>query len=61
MVPWHVTRCMSYVTPEQLYSCSVAIFSIRDMAVLSGLYIGKHMVTAQQKVFHMEFSVVETL
>lgn len=61
MVPWHVTRRMSYMTPEQLYSCSVTIFSVRDMAVLSGLYIRKHMVTAQQKVFHMEFSVVETL
>lgn len=29
-------------------------------AVLSVLFIGKHMVTAQQKVFHIEFSVVET-
>lgn len=61
VVPWHVIQHMIYVTAEQLCSCSATIFSIHDMAALSVLFIAKHMVTAQQKVFHIEFSVVETI
>lgn len=57
---WHVTQDVIYVTPEQLCSCSATVFSIHNTTVLSVLFTRKH-ITAQQKVFYIEFSAVETV